>query len=44
MRRIGFQGELKLKRAGFYPRGGGEIISSIEPIKVILPLVIKGRG
>src|SRR3990170_1466743 len=44
MRRIGFQGELKLKRAGFYPRGGGEIISSIQPIKVIMPLVIKGRG
>ena len=44
MRRIGFQAEVKLKRAGFYPKGGGEIISSIEPIKVILPLVIKERG
>jgi RNA 3'-terminal phosphate cyclase (ATP) len=44
MKRIGFRGELKLKRAGFYPKGGGEIISCIEPVETISPLEIKERG
>ncbi len=44
MKRMGFRGDMKLKRAGFYPKGGGELISSIEPIESISPLVIKERG
>lgn len=44
MHRMGFKAEMELKRAGFYPKGGGEIIFSIEPIGVVLPLEIKERG
>ena len=44
MKRIGFRGDLKLNRAGFYPKGGGELISRIEPVESISPLVIKERG
>jgi RNA 3'-terminal phosphate cyclase (ATP) len=44
MKRMGFKTEIELKRAGFYPRGGGEIISYIEPIGVVFPLEIKERG
>lgn len=41
---MGFQAEMELKRVGFYPKGGGEIISSIEPVGSISPLKIKERG
>ncbi|HEY7535686.1 MAG TPA: RNA 3'-terminal phosphate cyclase [Thermodesulfobacteriota bacterium] len=44
MKRMGFRGSLKLKRAGFYPKGGGEIICRIEPVYTISPLVIRERG
>ena len=44
MKRIGFRTDIELKRAGFYPKGGGEIICSIEPVKTIFPLEIRERG
>lgn len=44
MKRMGFKAEMELKRAGFYPKGEGEIIFSIEPIGVVLPLELKERG
>ncbi|MCI0453566.1 MAG: RNA 3'-phosphate cyclase [Candidatus Dadabacteria bacterium] len=44
MKRIGFRGDVKLKRAGFYPKGGGELITSIEPVESISPLELKERG
>src|SRR3972149_4902065 len=44
MKRIGFRTDIELKRAGFYPKGGGEIICSIEPVKTIFPLEIRESG
>jgi RNA 3'-terminal phosphate cyclase (ATP) len=44
MEKIGFHGEVMLKRAGFYPRGGGEMISTIESIREVFPLEVKERG
>ena len=43
MGKIGFRAEVKSKCTGFYPKGGGEIISGIEPIGDVLPLKIKER-
>lgn len=44
MKRIGFRADLELKRAGFYPKGGGEIVSRIEPVATVSPLEIRERG
>jgi RNA 3'-terminal phosphate cyclase (ATP) len=44
MKRIGFRADLELKRAGFYPKGGGEIVSRIEPVETISSLEIRERG
>ncbi|MGR3317121.1 MAG: RNA 3'-terminal phosphate cyclase [Candidatus Anammoxibacter sp.] len=33
IRKIGFDIELNMVRAGFYPRGNGEIVANISPIK-----------
>jgi RNA 3'-terminal phosphate cyclase (ATP) len=44
MKRIGFRADLELKRAGFYPRGGGEIVSRIEPVATISSLEVRERG
>jgi RNA 3'-terminal phosphate cyclase (ATP) len=44
LKRIGFHATVEMKRAGFYPKGGGEISAHIKPVKEIKPLVIKDRG
>lgn len=44
MRRIGFRAEMELKRAGFYPRGGGEVTATIWPVDTLLPLESRERG
>lgn len=44
IKRIGFDATVEMKRAGFYPKGGGEISAHIKPVKEIKPLVIKDRG
>jgi RNA 3'-terminal phosphate cyclase (ATP) len=42
--KIGFRGELHLKRAGFYPQGGGKLVAEIQPVKHLEPLTILNRG
>jgi len=42
--RLGFQFELCLQAAGFYPEGGGEITAAIEPAHSMPPLDLKHRG
>ncbi len=45
LRRMGFEAELKLNMAGFYPRGGGEIECVIKPAaEPILPIQLTERG
>ena len=44
MKEIGFNAELKLELAGFYPYGGGRIHAAIHPIKRLSPLQISERG
>lgn len=44
LRRIGFSLELELRRAGFYPRGGGEIRAHIDPAASLQPLQLIERG
>lgn len=44
MERIGFKIKVELKRAGFYPHGGGQIKAVINPIDVVKPLNIVERG
>jgi len=44
LRRMGFEMELTLSRAGFYPQGGGELNARIEPIAAIQPIQLGTRG
>jgi RNA 3'-phosphate cyclase len=44
LRRIGLEAELKMERAGFYPRGGGFIRASIFPAKTFSTLRLTERG
>lgn len=44
MGEIGCQGTLTLKSAGFYPKGGGEVVALVKPAKEIKPLIITSRG
>ncbi len=44
MEKIGFKISVDLKRAGFYPHGGGEVKAIINPITEIKPLNIIDRG
>jgi RNA 3'-terminal phosphate cyclase (ATP) len=45
LRRLGLDGRFALERAGFYPRGGGQIRAHIEPAQTPLaPLVALERG
>lgn len=43
-KKIGLEIKLELKRWGFYPKGGGEVVAQINPINKIFPLNIKSRG
>lgn len=42
--RMGAQVELQLRRHGFYPRGGGEIVASIKPTAGLSALTLNERG
>jgi RNA 3'-terminal phosphate cyclase (ATP) len=42
--RMGAQVELELRRYGFYPRGGGEIVAKIKPFTGLSALTLKERG
>lgn len=44
LQQCGFAVGLALKKAGFYPRGGGEISASIQPVAGIAPLTLMQRG
>ncbi|MDN3514262.1 MAG: RNA 3'-terminal phosphate cyclase [Candidatus Brocadia sp.] len=44
LKRIGFDAEIKILRAGYYPRGGGEVLIKINPARPQHPLKIENRG
>lgn len=44
LRQIGISASLSLRKAGFYPRGGGELWAAVEPARGLLPLVLRERG
>jgi RNA 3'-terminal phosphate cyclase (ATP) len=44
LKKIGFDAEIQTLKAGFYPRGGGEILVKINPSNPQHPLRINDRG
>jgi len=44
MKRLGFDAELQLVQAGFYPKGGGKIVAKIHPAETLSSLQITNRG
>lgn len=44
MREIGFDIALQLDRAGFYPRGGGNVLATVRPASHLRPLRLTERG
>lgn len=44
MRRMGFDIQLELSAAGFYPRGGGHVSAEVHPAATIKPLQLTQRG
>jgi RNA 3'-phosphate cyclase len=44
MREIGFDMDLQLGQAGFYPRGGGNVLAAIRPASHLRPLRLTERG
>lgn len=44
MKQIGFDAELKLELAGFYPHGAGRMRADIRPATTLAPLQITARG
>jgi len=42
--KMGWDVELRLEQAGFYPRGGGRIRAAIGPVQAITPLRLVERG
>lgn len=44
LRQMGFDADLMLNLAGFYPQGGGKFRASIRPVEQIQPLQVMERG
>ncbi|MFO8037015.1 MAG: RNA 3'-terminal phosphate cyclase [Anaerolineales bacterium] len=44
MKKIGYEGEVSLNKAGYYPQGGGEIQAAIQPVQGGNPLHVVERG
>ncbi len=44
LRRLGYDVELEMLLAGFYPQGGGEVRAEIEPVERVDPLLLPERG
>ncbi len=44
LRRLGYDARFQLDRAGFYPRGGGQIRAAISPAGRLAPLDLPERG
>ncbi len=42
--KVGYNLEITLVRAGFYPRGGGEVECTVHPVDLLEPLVLLTRG
>ncbi|MCC6077144.1 RNA 3'-terminal phosphate cyclase [Pseudomonas sp. GCM10022188] len=42
--RMGVRQRLELRRHGFYPAGGGELLATVEPCAGLTPLELPGRG
>ena len=42
--KFGFHGEISLKKWGWYPRGGGEVVAEIKPAKIFRPVELIERG
>ena len=38
---MGLSARLEIRRYGFYPVGGGEILAEIEPLKALLGLTLE---
>ncbi len=44
LRKIGFDADLVMERAGFYPAGGGIVRAAIRPARSLSPLRLSDRG
>jgi len=44
MRKIGFEADIEMARAGFYPAGGGLIRAAIRPTRRLRPILLMERG
>jgi RNA 3'-phosphate cyclase len=44
MEKIGLRLKLTMKRPGFYPRGGGEVVATIQPTSHLHPLRLTSRA
>ena len=44
LRKMGFDADLTLEQAGFYPQGGGRIRATLQPVDRIQPLKLTKRG
>lgn len=44
MQRIGYNVQLELETAGFYPRGGGCVHAAVQPASTVSPLRLTNRG
>jgi RNA 3'-phosphate cyclase len=44
LRRIGFNAEVTLEQAGFYPRGGGRLLAYVQPASALTALSLVERG
>ncbi|NLU45365.1 MAG: RNA 3'-terminal phosphate cyclase [Euryarchaeota archaeon] len=44
MRRMGIEAEAEIRERGFYPLGGGRVVTTLEPIGKIRPLMLTDLG
>lgn len=44
LNKMGFNAEINIQKHGFYPKGGADVIVTIEPVKEIIPLNLIERG
>ncbi|OQV12156.1 RNA 3'-terminal phosphate cyclase [Hypsibius exemplaris] len=44
LKRFGVHAELSIMRRGYYPKGGGEVVLKVTPVKHLTPLELVERG